>query len=532
MLDDVPIQIRQPNARRRRAECFDDVPFAFKRARQVFSTCPVLVEAFACERHEGNLTKKARGELVLKDLSAQAWKPMQKALGKEWAVWCKYGAVDVVLPSAAAKVHASKVLDSRAVWTDKGSDGDFQPKCRIVGRGFQEKYDEKLRRDSPTTSVQMANMIACVAATFKLSLIVADVTGAFLQGKNITRELYFRLPRNLGQCRMPFGIPVGSLLRLNKSIYGTNDASRAWYLAIRDMLLKQDWKPLSFEPASFVRRNTSGKLIGLMCLHVDDFLMAVDEKDSEGKLLTRRLAGAVDLGSLKNCGKEAVSFCGREYRQSADFSVVVTMDKYLQTMSPTRVARSRAKQPSAKLCPVEHNEFRRVLGQLQWACRMMVFEESFETSRLASSLASPTVADLMAANAAVRRVRSGPALRLQFSTGMKPDDLAIVCVTDSAFDNLPGHKSQRGHFLLIGDGAIIRDHSRRHRVHAIAWQSSRIARVVRSTLAAEAYSCSDAVETLEWTRSVLQEIVCAFSPTQAVRQQVIPTAAVTDCKSL
>eukprot|EP00959_Pyramimonas_sp_CCMP1952_P377026 7897215-Pyramimonas_sp.AAC.1 len=61
--------------------------------------------------------------------------------------------------------------------------------------------------------------------------------GAFLQGKVITRELYFRIPTNLGKRAIP-GVKAGDLLKLNKSIYGAGDAARAWYVARRETLVK------------------------------------------------------------------------------------------------------------------------------------------------------------------------------------------------------------------------------------------------------------------------------------------------------
>eukprot|EP00959_Pyramimonas_sp_CCMP1952_P214912 4497627-Pyramimonas_sp.AAC.1 len=64
----------------------------------------------------------------------------------------------------------------------------------------------------------------------------------------------------------------------------------------------------------------------------------------------------------------------------------------------------------------------------------------------------------------------------------------VINVTDSAFDNLPKHRSQRGHFIMLGDQKINEDHSNKHKVHSIGWQSPKIQRVVRSTLSAEAYS--------------------------------------------
>ena len=76
------------------------------------------------------------------------------------------------------------------------------------------------------------------------------------------------------------------------------------------------------------------------------------------------------------------------------------------------------------------------------------------------------------------------------------------------------------------------DHSRRHQIHCTAWQSSRIQRKVRSTLAAEAFSCGYAFDTLEWTRAVLHEIVMPVTPREAMSEQQIKAVTVTDCKSL
>ena len=56
--------------------------------------------------------------------------------------------------------------------------------------------------------------------------------------------------------------------------------------------------------------------------------------------------------------------------------------------------------------------------------------------------------------------------------------------------------------------------------HLVYWTSSTIKRVVRSILAAEAYSVSEAVEEAQWLRSVLAEIVTlsdSFNLCQAVK---------------
>ena len=78
-------------------------------------------------------------------------------------------------------------------------------KCRVVGRGFQEEYDESLRRDSPTRSNLLVQVICSFAASRRMKLTAAaaaDVRGAFLQGLKIDRELYFEPSKNLGKAQI------------------------------------------------------------------------------------------------------------------------------------------------------------------------------------------------------------------------------------------------------------------------------------------------------------------------------------------
>eukprot|EP00959_Pyramimonas_sp_CCMP1952_P237041 4953820-Pyramimonas_sp.AAC.1 len=181
----------------------------------------------------------------------------------------------------AKKIDKSLQIESRAAWTNKGRDHDanFQPKCRIVGKGFQEKYDEKLRRDSPTRSPFMQNLPCSIAACKRFSCYTGDATGAFLQGVKIERGLYLKMPRNLQGMSIP-GIEEGSLLKLNKSIYGTNDAAKAWYRRIVQSLRDIGFEQLQFETAAFKLMN-QGKLVRLLCLRVDDMLMAFDMENNK-----------------------------------------------------------------------------------------------------------------------------------------------------------------------------------------------------------------------------------------------------------
>ena len=49
-------------------------------------------------------------------------------------------------------------------------------------------------------------------------------------------------------------------------------------MALRETLVKLGWQGLNFEPATFIKRNKHGTIIGIMCLHVDDFLVGIKHR--------------------------------------------------------------------------------------------------------------------------------------------------------------------------------------------------------------------------------------------------------------
>ena len=210
-------------AKARRQFLLDDVPYSIHRNNQTSgssssATQPAIAgnalicEAFAAERL-GPERKQGTAELDLRSLAPKDWEKMQAALSKEWNTRLKYDACTIVSGNAAKRVPEEKILTSKVVWTDKGNGSDFQPKARIVGRGFEEEYDEKLRRDSPTVSAQMTLLAVSLISSLNLDMVLCDVTGAFLQGQKIDRELYFRILKNLGKTNIP-GVQPGDLLKL------------------------------------------------------------------------------------------------------------------------------------------------------------------------------------------------------------------------------------------------------------------------------------------------------------------------------
>ena len=83
----------------------------------------------------------------------------------------------------------------------------------------------------------------------------------------------------------------------------------------------------------------------------------------------------------------------------------------------------------------------------------------------------------------------------------------MVAVHDASFNNLPGHKSQKGYWLGISTPEVMKNRSSLHRIHFVHWTSSKIQRVARATLSAEAYSRSEALDALSWLRATILEVL-------------------------
>ena len=82
------------------------------------------------------------------------------------------------------------------------------------------------------------------------------------------------------------------------------------------------------------------------------------------------------------------------------------------------------------------------------------------------------------------------------------DTATIVAYGDASFASSEGEKSQHGEIIMITHepAKLLSGHFETG--HLISYKSGTIKRVVRSTLASEAYSISEAAEQAEWIRHV------------------------------
>ena len=87
-------------------------------------------------------------------------------------------------------------------------------------------------------------LLMIILASRKWVLNSIDIKSAFLQGKAMERVVFVRPPKEAG-------VDKNVIWKLNSCVYGLNDASRMWYLSVKDELDKLNVKSSNYDPAVF-----------------------------------------------------------------------------------------------------------------------------------------------------------------------------------------------------------------------------------------------------------------------------------------
>ena len=98
----------------------------------------------------------------------------------------------------------------------------------LVARVFEEDHLAKLRTDLPTCGKESLKIVIAIIIINGWEITSLDIKSAFLQGKEISRDLFVKPPKEA---------KTDNLWKLLKTVYGLNDASRTWYLHVRDKFI-------------------------------------------------------------------------------------------------------------------------------------------------------------------------------------------------------------------------------------------------------------------------------------------------------
>ena len=364
------------------------------------------------------------------------------------------------------------------VLTEKGKD----VRARLTARGFQEEGD--FPTDSPTVQKHSLRLLLALAATNQWTIGTTDITAAFLQGSQMDRLVHVKPPK---EAEMP-----GKLWRLNKCLYGLKDASRKWYMKVLSKLKDLKFTKSAHDKGLFYLK-IDGVLIGIVALHVDDFLHAGNTYFYQ--VILPQLLSSFKVGKAES--KEFM-YTGFFLKQDKD-GVTLDQDNYVKKAKIPDIDSKSITDKKRDMTQDELTLLRQITGMVNWAARATRPELCFEMIDLSTKFKGGKAEDLIAAkNVAMRMKRDNVVIKISNLDNL---ELCQVWVyTDAAFRNLNDKTDSCGGYIIF----IV--NVKTGKCAPVEWKSNKVKRKVHSTLAAETLVLYSGLDAACAVKMMIQEM--------------------------
>ena len=163
----------------------------------------------------------------------------------------------------------------------------------------------------------------------------------------------------------------GKLWKLEKCLYGLKDASRQWYMKVAEKLEKLGFKHSKYDSGLFYKIH-GGKLIGIIGLHVDDFLTCGDTMFD--KTIMPELLKAFQVGKSE---EESFMYTGFKLTQT-EAAIVLDQSQYVANIRPPMIDADRLKQKDEEMTQEELTFLRMMAGVTNWCQRTSRPDLSFD----------------------------------------------------------------------------------------------------------------------------------------------------------
>ena len=409
------------------------------------------------------------------------------------------------------KDNGQLAIKTRWVYTeDLEQSKGCKLKSRLCMRGDREKDKDFIRADSPTAHKDTLKLVLAVAANEKFDIISGDIKSAFLQGRSLPREVFVVPPKEANE--------EGTLWLLKKGAYGLIDGSRMFYLELKDQLEKLGMRNVSGDPALFTMHKNQ-KLIGLVCVHVDDLFLAGNEEFKEifkNKLMLQFKFSKVEVKRFKYLG------CDIEQQDNGD--IALDQNEYIKNIAEVFLpAGWKNLNTTDAVNESERKTIRKVVGELLWVSLMTRPDLSFEVNQLSANIANATLKDLKEAQRLVEKAKKNT-VTLNFTQIGPRKDLKIRLFTDASFNNQEEKlRSTEGRVLLL-------ENNQTRKSNLFSWKTKKIPRICRSVKAAETRSLEDGLDEAVHFARMVAEIYDGKVDLKHPEQ--IPVEAKTDNKGL
>lgn len=330
-------------------------------------------------------------------------------------------------------------------------------KSRLVAKGYTQKegldYNDTF---SPVAKMATIKLLLKVAASKNWFLTHLDISNAFLKGE-LEEEIYMRIPDGYDEYyakRKGDSLPLKSVLRLHKSIYGIKQASRQWFKKLSQALLSMGFSRGHGDHTLFIKQLDTDFLVVLV--YVDDILIASTSTDAASELISnlQKCFKLQDLGTLKY-------FLGLEIARSSD-GISLCQRKYaLDLLSSTGMTGCKPSSfpmiPNLKLSKTDGELFtdvgmyRRIVGRLMYLTITRP-DLTFAVNKLCQYSAAPRSSHLTEVHKVLQYIKGTVGQGLFYSA---TPDLRLTSFADADWASCQdSRRSTIGFTIFLGSSLI------------------------------------------------------------------------------
>ena len=473
--------------------------------------------------------KRQRAEVKIKDLSESGKHEFALAKNKELDQWL---ATDTVRKILRHRIPEENILRARWVLTWKDLDAidaqkegkDRKAKARLVILGYEDPNITEIPRDSPTLSKETRSLLLQLCASRRWKIQSFDIKTAFLRGSRRDNCVLGLDPP--AETRAKMKLTDDEICELLKSAYGLVNAPYLWYQELKEQLLSLGMQIFPLDPCLFVLADEQNVVHGLVGMHVDDGLCWGDELFNQ--LLTK-LETKFPFGSKRETD---FTFTGIHIHQGSHYNIHLDQRECIHNIEPISIDRHRRKDEKAVVTERERQSLRGLIGSLQYAATNTRPDVSARLNFLQSKINCATIQDLLDANRLLGDAKKHSDTKISIQH-IPEEHIRMMAYSDASFATRSKQQSQKGGLFLAAHKDVLSQ--KVAQASPLVWYSKKIDRVVASTLAAETYALSSAVDLIDWLRLAWEWMRNPSIPCQKpelVWSQAAPSIAVIDCKSL
>jgi histone deacetylase 1/2 len=283
--------------------------------------------------------------------------------------------------------------------------------------------------------------------------------------------------------------------KLDKALYGLNQAPRAWYARLSTKLVALGFVASKSDMSLFIYRKR--RVTVYMLIYVDDIIVASSSQaatDALLKDLSHEFA-LKDLGDLN-------FFLGIEVKK-VDNGIVLSQAKYAQDIltrvgmvgcsgvaTPLSSSEKITARQGKLLGPEDSTKYRSIVGALQYLTLTRP-DISYAVNKVCQYLHAPTTVHLTAAKRILRYVKHTITVGLTFQ---QSSSMLVSAFSDADWaGDVDDRRSTGGFAVFFGPNLI-------------SWSAKKQSTVSRSSTEAEYKSVANATAEMIWVQSLLNEL--------------------------